>query len=137
MAQLPDVYCWIKAIDDSNGKVLPEGGETHWPRKTIVRYVVANDSNEPIGPMIVVGSLFRNGVRVQPGGQPNVIPAQQITVQPNQIWKKEYTVSESSSSGFFDYVAKLSGDVGFGAVDEEDESNNQAQRSFTYHTTPG
>ena len=62
MAPLPDVYCWIKAMDASNGKVLPEGGEIHYPRKTMVRYVVANDTDKPVGPLLVVGTLFRKGV---------------------------------------------------------------------------
>jgi len=57
-----------------------------------------------------------------------VVPAPLLTVQPHQIWKKEYTVAEWSSAGFFAYVATLIGDVG-GAVNEEDEANNPAQRS--------
>lgn len=133
MAQMPDVSCWIKVIEDSTGKVLPEGGEILPPGKAIVRYVVANDSNKPAGPLTVVGSLYRNGVKVKPNGQPNVVPAQQITVQPNQIWKKEYAVSESS--GYVHYVAKIFGDVG-DFVNEEDEANNQAQRSCSFFKPP-
>ena len=133
MAQLPDVYCWIKVIDDATGKVLSDGGEIFPGRKAIVRYVVTNDSNKQIGPLTVVGTLYRNGVKITPNGQPNVVPAQQITLQPNQIWKKEYVVSESGS--LVPYVAKIFGDVG-GFVNEEDEANNQAQRSFRFYKSP-
>lgn len=133
MAQLPDVYCWIKVIDDATGKTLADGGEIFSPGKAIIRYVVANDSNKPAGPLTVVGTLYRNGVKVMPGGQPNVVPAQQITLQPNQIWKKEYVVSELSS--LVPYVAKLLGDVG-NFVNEEDEANNQTKKSFSFYQPP-
>jgi hypothetical protein len=81
----------------------------------VVRYVVANDSHAPAGPFTVVGTLYRNGVKVRPGGQPNVVTAQ-------QIWKMEFSVSESI--GYSHYVAKIVGDVG-SFVAAEDEANSQ------------
>jgi hypothetical protein len=70
MAQLPDVFCWIKLIDDVNGKVLTDAATIGSPGKVVVRYVVANDSNKTAGPLTGVGSLYRDGVKVQPGGSP-------------------------------------------------------------------
>jgi hypothetical protein len=130
MAQLPDVFCWIKVIDDATGKVVPNGKDLGAPGKAIVRYVVANDSNQVAGPLTIVGSLYRDGVKVAPSGQSQVVPAQQITLQPNQVWKKEYAVSEGGK-GLVSYSARLLGDVG-GAVNEEDESNNKAQQAFGF-----
>lgn len=134
MTQLTDVNCSIKIINDLTGKVVPDGEDIPAPGKAIVRYVVANDSHKPAGPLFVVGALHRNGVKIQPGGQSNVIPAQQITLQPNQIWKQEYAVTESDY-GVVQYVAKILGDVG-GFVNEEDEANNQAKRSFGFYRPP-
>lgn len=129
MAQLPDVFCWIKVIDGATGKVVPNGKDLP-PGTATVRYVVANDSNKVAGPLTIVGSLYRDGVKVTPAGQPNVVPSQQITLQPNQVWKKEYTVSEGGK-GLVSYSAKLFGDV-TGAVNEEDETNNKAQYAFGF-----
>jgi hypothetical protein len=56
MAQLPDVFCWIKLIDDVNGKVLTDAATIGSPGKVVVRYVVANDSNKTAGPLTGVGS---------------------------------------------------------------------------------
>ena len=128
MAGLSDVYCWVKLLNVLTDKVIPEGGVAYAGTAVVVRYVVANDSNKAAGPLTVVGSLYRNGVRVQPSGQPNVVPAQTITVQPNQIWKKEYTVTEPDA---VNYVAKIFGDVG-NFVNEEDEANNQGQKAFAF-----
>jgi len=137
MAQLPDVSCWIKVIDDSTGKVVPDGAGIEYttgaPPKVIVRYVVANDGDQPVGPLTVVGALFRDGVRVQPGGQPNVVPAQQITIQPKQSWKHEHTVSEASTKTV-QFVASMLGDVG-NFFKEEDEANNRAKSSFSMYGT--
>lgn len=132
MAQLPDVYCWIKVIDEGSGKAQPDGVQLQPPGKLTVRYSVANDSHKAAGPLWVVGALRRNGVKVTPGGQSNVVPAQQITVQPGQVWSKEYLVSESD---WADYVATMLGDVG-GLVNEEDEKNNQAKRTFSFQEVP-
>jgi hypothetical protein len=135
MQQLSDVYCWIKVVDN-NGKVVPQGA---WisTRQATVRYVVANDSHLPAGPLTVVGSLYRDGVKVQPGGQPNVVPAQQITVQPGQLWQKEFPISEFhiSPGSAIQYEAKLLGDVG-GFVKEEDETNNLAKTNFNLYEPP-
>jgi hypothetical protein len=128
MADLPDIHCWVKVLDPQD-KVVPEGGIIQTPGTALVRYIVANDSGKPTGPITVVGALFRNGVKVQPGGQANVVPAQTITVQPNQVWKKEYTINEQEN--FVTYVGKILGDVG-NFIDEEDEANNKGQRSFQF-----
>jgi hypothetical protein len=122
MAQLPDVFCWIKVINTSDGKVVANGGSLGLPGQATVRYVVANDSNKPAGPLTIWGSLYRNNVKI-----PSVLPPQQITLQPNQLWKKEYPVSELG--GMTTYLAKLHGDLD-SAVNEESEANNLAQRSF-------
>jgi hypothetical protein len=63
----------------------------------IVRYVVANDSHKPAGPLRIGGSLSKNGVKITPGAKPFVL-AQQITLQPNQIWKAEYNVTDASKT---------------------------------------
>ncbi len=129
MAELPDIYCYIKFLDEPADKAFPSGKNLDSPANVIVRYVVANDSNKPAGPLTVVGVLRKNGVKVQPTGQPNVVPAQQITVQPNQIWKKEFPVSDQTT-GRDAFEASLLGDVG-NFVDEEDKTNNQAKATFT------
>ncbi|XXX78719.1 hypothetical protein WMF30_08075 [Sorangium sp. So ce134] len=133
MAQLADVYCWIKVIEEQSGKVVPSGAQVEIPRKAIVRYVVANDSNKPAGPLTIVGALRRDGVVVQPNGQPNVVPAQQITLQPGQIWKFEYLVTESSISA--KYTASILADVG-NFVKEEDERNNKFTTAFEMVDSP-
>jgi hypothetical protein len=129
MPNFPDVKCWIKLIDGKTGKACPDGTTFLGPSTVVVRYVVANDSHQPAGPFYVVGALRKNGVVIKPGGQPNVVPAQQITVPPNQIWKGEYRVTDNPS-GADTYVATMLGDVG-GFVVEEDEKNNKANASFT------
>ena len=129
---LADIYCWIKTIAQDTGKSLPDGYVFLVPQnvaaKVIVRYSVANDSHKPAGPLTVVGTLFRNGVRVKPGGQPNVVPSQTITVQPGTVWVKEYTLSDNGP-GTSLYEAKLYGDL-INVVNEEDEGNNLAKRTF-------
>lgn len=130
---LPDIYCWVKVLLTATDKVVPDGAVIQVPGSALVRYVVANDSNKAAGPLTIVGVLDRNGVRVKPAGQPNVVPAQTITVQPNQIWKKEYTVNETN--GGTQYVAKILGDIGK-FVNEEDETNNAGQGSFSFVVPP-
>ena len=122
MVQLPDVFCWIKVIDSSTGKIVADNGTIGPPGNGMVRYVVANDSDKPAGPLTIWGRLFKDNVAL-----PNVLPAQQITLQPNQIWKKEVAVS--SSGGYHNYRATLSGDLDK-AVNEESEANNLAQTKF-------
>jgi hypothetical protein len=65
---------------------------------------------------------------VKPGGQPNVVPSQTITVQPGTVWVKEYTLSDNGP-GTSLYEAKLYGDL-INVVNEEDEDNNLAKRTF-------
>jgi hypothetical protein len=134
MSQLPDVSCLIKVIANSDGKTLPDGGAIFGQLdQATLRYVVVNHSDKPAGPLFVVGSLFRNGVRVQPNGQPNIIPSQQITLQPKQLWKREFPISEGTFSAT--YKASLLADVG-NFVHEEDESNNSVKTSFQIVTPP-
>lgn len=124
MAEFPDVFCWIKLVDGASGKAFSSGTEFHAPAKVVVRYVVANDSHKPAGPLTVTGVLRKNGVKVQP----NAVPAQQITVQPNQIWKGEYVVSDATTGKDL-FEASMLGDIG-NWVDEEDEANNKAKATF-------
>jgi hypothetical protein len=131
---LPDINCWIKAIEQVNGKNLADDAGVAGPVSVTVRYSVANDSHKPAGPLTVVGSLFRNNVRVKPGRQPNVVPAQTITVQPGTVWVKEFTVSETNY-GTASYKASILGDVG-SFVNEEDEGNNLATRKFNIVIAP-
>ena len=132
MTQLPDVSATIKVIETADGTRTPDGGAI-FSGNAIVRYVVVNDSNKAAGPLTVVGSLYKDGVRVQPNGQPNVVPAQQITLQPNQVWKAEFPVSETLHTTY--YEAKLLADVG-GFVREEDESNNLVQTKWSMQSVP-
>ncbi len=133
--QLPDAFAWIKAIAEANGKVLADGAEVGSPAKVTVRYSIANDSHKATGTITVVGTLYRDGVKVKPGGQPNVVPAQQINLQPGQVWVKEYTVDEAAGGGVVSYKAGLLADVG-AFVAEDDEKNNKASRSFTVFGPP-
>jgi hypothetical protein len=81
-----------------------------------------------------VGSLFRNNVKVTPGGQPNVVPAQTIMVQPGTVWVREFTVSETNY-GTASYKASILGDVG-NLVNEEDEGNNLVTRKSNIVIAP-
>ena len=126
MTQLPDVSTSIKVIDDDSGKRVLDGGEIFAGFAT-VRYVVVNDSNKTAGPLTVVGSLFRDGVRLQPNGKAKVFPAQQITLQPNQVWKFEFPVNERQSTST--YEARILADVG-NSIAEEDETNNSVRTTF-------
>ena len=124
MAPLPDVYCWIKLIGQSSGKVIPSGstvGLNPGPDSVIVRYVVANDSNKPTGNITVVGSLKKNG-----GSLPKPVPVTTIQLQPKQLWRHEHTVKVGDVGM---YEAHLLGEVG-NVLNEEDEKNNVAKASF-------
>lgn len=132
MTQLADLNCWIKIINDSSGKSEHDGVEFAPPATVVVRYSFANDTHKAAGPLTVVGTLSRNGVKVKPNGQPNVVPAQQITVQSGQVWSKEFVVSESDNAT---YKAGLLADIG-NAVNEEDESNNKATKTFSVWKSP-
>lgn len=135
MAQLPNLHCWIKVLDTHGNGIADGAFATR--TTTTVRYVVANDSALPAGPLTVVGALYREGVKIQPGGQPNVVPAQLITVQAGQIWQKEYTFFDHDirPGGHARYEAKLLGDVG-NFVKEADETDNVVKFSFTLIEPP-
>jgi hypothetical protein len=127
MPAFPDVYCWIKLINQSDGRARPTGTDFAQPAHVTVRYVVANDSHKPEGPFFVAGYLRKNGVMIESNGQP-VVPLQQITLQPNQVWKQEYDVIDSTGGNGYD--ALMRGDI-LNLVDEEDEKNNKATAHFT------
>ena len=129
MPDLPDIHCWIKLVDKSTGKAVPSGFQFSRSADVIVRYVVANDSHLSAGPLAVVGRLWKNGVLVQPAGKPNVVPAQEITVQPNQIWKAEYEVNDTPTKVVDVFDASMVGDIG-NIVNEEDENNNWVSADF-------
>ena len=132
MSQLPDVHCWIKVIDGATGRMVGNGKDLGVPGSAVVRYVVANDSDRTVGPMWVVGSLYRDGVRVRPEGRKNVVAAQQITLQPREVWKHEHTVSEGTTTrGLVSYSARILGDGG-AVLNEQDETNNRAQQAFGF-----
>ncbi len=120
---LPDVHCWVKLV--SSDKVISDGSQMNEGTTVAVRYVVANDSHVPAGPLTVVGALYQDETKIVSPGVPNVVPAQQITVQPNAIWKKEFVVKDNGT-----YRAKMIVDVG-NFVNEEDENNNVAQTTFS------
>jgi subtilase family serine protease len=60
------------------------------------------------------------------------VPAQVITVQPGDVWSREYLVSEPQDSL---YKAVLFADVG-NFQTEEDETNNVARATFAFTTPP-
>ena len=133
MADFPDVYSWIKLVNRTTGKAVPSGTSFYNSTDVVVRYAVANDSHKPAGPLTVVGHLWKNGVDIQLSGKP-VVPAQQITVGPNQVWRAEYEVQDTATlSDTFE--AKLLADVG-NFVDEEDEKNNKASATFSVVAVP-
>ncbi|MGQ0777923.1 MAG: hypothetical protein ACT4NY_26525 [Pseudonocardiales bacterium] len=132
MTQLPDIHVWIKVIEDKSGKTQLDGTAFSSGQEVTVRYSIANDSHQTAGPMTVVGVLRRDGVRVQPNGQSNVVPVQQITLQPGRVWSREHHLTEIFySSGMHLYSASLLGDVG-NFVNEEDEQNNRAKMTFSF-----
>jgi|tagenome__1003787_1003787.scaffolds.fasta_scaffold19208571_1 hypothetical protein len=128
MASLPDVFCLIKVVDDATGKVIPNGGSIKAPGKITIRYIVGNDTNNSSPLLTVVGALFRDGVRITPNGQPNVVPAQQIFVQSSQLWRQNFVISEPNKAS---YKAAIFGDVG-NFVNEEDEFNNKSEIIFNF-----
>jgi hypothetical protein len=135
MPQLPGVHCWIKVIGGATGRTVPNGKDLGVPGTAVVRYVVANDSDRSVGPLWIVGSLHRDGVRVRPGGRQNVVAAQQITLQPREVWKHEHEVSESGATpGLVSYSARILADGGT-ALNEHDESNSRAQQDFGFLRT--
>jgi len=66
MPEFPDTHAWIKLIDKSKGKVVPSGSTLSHPSSITIRYVVANDSNQPVGEIAVMGVLYKDNVKVVP-----------------------------------------------------------------------
>lgn len=126
MAQFPDVYCWIKLIDQPNGKVVSNGALVLVPPtgSVIIRYVVANDSNKPTGDFMISGILKKNGQSL-----PMPVPLTRINLQPKTLWKHEHTVNKNDEGN---YKAVLQGDVKImvSGIEEEDEKNNVAEATF-------
>jgi hypothetical protein len=126
---LPDVKCSIKVTQEPSGSSVPNGAEIG-PGTVTVHYVVKTDSIRPVGPLTVVGSLYRDGVKVTPDGAPNVVPAQQTQVSKGNPFEKKYTLSEGGK-GLVKYSARILADVG-NFVNESDESNNKARVDFAF-----
>jgi len=132
MPLLPDVQCWIKVVDGSTGRAVPNGKDLGVPGNAVVRYVVANDGDRPAGPLWIVGSLYRDGVRIRPDGRPNVVPAQQVQLQAREVWKHEHSVSEGREArGLVSYSARILVDGG-AVLNEDDATNNRAQQAFGF-----
>lgn len=123
-----DLRCWIKLVHEG-GWVLADGDQLTPPAKVTVRYTMVNDSDVAVGPFTVVGALKKNGQRIKPNGQPNVVPAQQVTIPPNAVWTRSYVVSETDPN-YSGYAAAMLVDVG-DFIDEDDEKNNLARRTFS------
>ena len=116
MSFLPDINCYVKAIQLSTSKVIPNGSSKslYFKDGVIFRYVVANDSDRAAGPLTISCALTNDGQNVPL----NLIPIP-TTIKPKTVWTFDHTVGAASGK----YVASIVGDVG-NKVDEEDESNN-------------
>jgi hypothetical protein len=125
MPEFPDTYAWIKLIDKSKGKALSSGSTLSHPSNIIIRYVVANDSNQPVGEIAVMGVLYKDNVKVMP----SPLPITWITLQANQLWKHEYTVNSTGEAN--EFRATLFGGVG-SPITEEDEKNNIFNTKFSF-----
>jgi hypothetical protein len=97
MPEFPDTQAWIKLIDHSKGKAVPSGSTLSHPSSITIRYVVANDSNQPARDVAVMGVLYRDNVKVIP----SPLPITWIKLQANQLWKHEYTVSSTGEANEF------------------------------------
>jgi len=125
MPEFPDSYAWIKLIDKSKGKAVPSGSTLSHPSNITIRYVVANDSNQPVGEIAVMGVLYKDNVKVVP----SPLPITWIKLEANKLWKHEYTVSSSGEAN--EYRATLFGGVG-SSITEEDEKNNIFNTKFSF-----
>jgi hypothetical protein len=125
MPDFPDTQAWIKLIDQSNGKAVPSGSILSHPSSITIRYVVANDSNQPAGEVAVMGVLYKDNVKVIP----SPLPITWIKLQANQLWKHEYTVSSTGEANAF--RATLYGGIG-STITEEDEKNNIFNAKFSF-----
>lgn len=128
MPEFPDTSAWIKLIDKSNGKAIPSGSTLNHPSNVTIRYVVANDSNQPVGEIAVMGVLYKDDVKVVP----SPLPITWIKLQTNQLWKHEYTVTSTGDAN--EFRATLFGGVG-SSITEEDEKNNIFNTKFSFSTT--
>lgn len=125
MPELPDTYSWIKLIDKSKGKAVPSGSTLSHPSNITIRYVVANDSNQPVGEIAVMGVLYKDNVKVTP----SPLPITWITLEANQLWKHEYNVNSTGEAN--EFRATLFGGVG-SSITEEDERNNIFNTKFSF-----
>jgi len=125
MPELPDTYAWIKLIDKSKGKAVPSGSTLSHPSNITIRYVVANDSNQPVGEIAVMGVLYKDNVKVKP----SPLPLTWITLEANQLWKHEYNVNSTGEAN--EFRATLFGGVG-SSITEEDERNNIFNTKFSF-----
>jgi hypothetical protein len=125
MPELPDTYAWIKLIDKSKGKAVPSGSTLSHPSNITIRYVVANDSNQPVGEIAVMGVLYKDNVKVTP----SPLPITWITLEASQLWKHEYNVNSTGEAN--EFRATLFGGVG-SSITEEDERNNIFNTKFSF-----
>jgi hypothetical protein len=125
MPELPDTHAWIKLIDKSKGKAVPSGSTLSHPSNITIRYVVANDSNQPVGEIAVMGVLYKDNVKVTP----SPLPITWITLEANQLWKHEYNVNSTGEAN--EFRATLFGGVG-SSITEEDERNNIFNTKFSF-----
>ena len=125
MPELPDTYAWIKLIDKSKGKAVPSGSTLSHPSNITIRYVVANDSNQPVGEIAVMGVLYKDNVKVTP----SPLPITWITLEANQLWKHEYNLNSTGEAN--EFRATLFGGVG-SSITEEDERNNIFNTIFSF-----
>ena len=134
MAQFPDVYCWVKLIEQPTGKVVPAGTKFIDPvagnGSITIRYVVANDSNQATGDIMISGILKKDGLPL-----PMPVPLQTINLASKAVWTHEHTINKSNLGS---YLAVLQGDVKFygSGLEEEDEKNNRAQADFGFYLGP-
>ena len=125
MPEFPDTYAWIKLIDKSKGKAVASGSTLSHPSNITIRYVVANDSNQPVGEIAVMGVLYKDNVKVMP----SPLPITWITLEANQLWKHEYNVNSTGEAN--EFRATLFGGVG-SSITEEDERNNIFNTKFSF-----
>jgi hypothetical protein len=125
MPEFPDTYAWIKLIDKNKGKAVPSGSTLSHPSNITIRYVVANDSNQPVGEIAVMGVLYKDNVKVVP----SPLPITWIKLQANYLWKHEYTVGSTGKAN--EFRATLFGGIG-SSITEEDEKNNIYNTKFSF-----
>ena len=129
MTQLTDACALVKVLGP-DGKKIPDGGGLLLSDAATIRYVIFNDSDKPLGPILVLGRLLRNGLPFQLPGQPDVVPLQPVTLQPNQVWTREFVLDESFGPNGAHYLADITADTR-NVANEETEANNFAQTSFS------